>query len=407
MRKKGILIFSVCLLLVVGLGGFPSAQRLPSPPEELLYPLSVCPEGPPQCDFATIQAAIEAAAPGTLILIYPGTYRENLTITKSLQLEATEEGQIRIQGVEAGEPILALQVDGKMNILLEGLNILGLTNPSQLARGSATFSTGVEIRGQGRLILNTIGVQVANTYYGVICRSPQLLSVEISMYRSRLSANAVAFECGSTGEETSTLQIEDSLFSGNVGGVYVSGNVRLLIERSFFARNGNAVGADGQVQVRVLQSRFLNNVANGINIKGEEGSHLEIHESLFWGDGIGVNVQDRATLEAYDNQFRGFQYYGLRMMLGTQVHLEENAFEENANGIGIFSGGYLEEEHSLLEAYGNHFIGNEGCGIKIESIEAALKALEIETEGNEFSGNGQNLCPETFPWPGDLQRSRS
>ncbi|MGQ9733977.1 MAG: hypothetical protein ACUVQU_02855 [Candidatus Bipolaricaulia bacterium] len=166
--KKRVLILGVCFLLVGGLGGFPAAQPLPP---ELLYPLTVCPEGPPQCDFAAIQAAIEAAVPGAFILIYPGTYRENLILDKSLSLAATESGQVRIQGDPERETILTLQVDGEMNVLLEGITIVGLTDLAQASRGSATPSRGVEIQGQGEVTLSLVGVQIANTYEGIECYS--------------------------------------------------------------------------------------------------------------------------------------------------------------------------------------------------------------------------------------------
>lgn len=109
----------------------------------------------------------------------------------------------------------------------------------------------------------------------------------------------------------------------------------------------------------------------------------------------------KLALEAYGNEFRKLQHYGLRMMLGTRARLEDNTFEGNGDGIEIFSAGYLkeEEERSLLEAHGNHFVGNKGCGIKIEHAEAAMRALSIAGEGNEFSENGQDLCPPDYPWP--------
>jgi pectin methylesterase-like acyl-CoA thioesterase len=46
--------------------------------------LIVCPIGP--CQFQTIQAAIDAAPVNATIQINPGTYEENLVITKSLKL---------------------------------------------------------------------------------------------------------------------------------------------------------------------------------------------------------------------------------------------------------------------------------------------------------------------------------
>jgi pectin methylesterase-like acyl-CoA thioesterase len=46
----------------------------------------------PNADFATIQAAVTAAEPGTTILVCAGTYKEQVTITKS-QLRLLAKGQ--------------------------------------------------------------------------------------------------------------------------------------------------------------------------------------------------------------------------------------------------------------------------------------------------------------------------
>ncbi|MCR4404828.1 MAG: right-handed parallel beta-helix repeat-containing protein [Candidatus Acetothermia bacterium] len=397
--RRVALTLGLCLLVLVGLGGFPSAQPLPP---ELLYPLTVCPEGPPRCDFAAIQAAIEAALPGAFLLIYPGTYRENLVLDKSLTLAATESGQVRIQGTQKYGATLTIQVEGEMKVLLEGLTILGLTNPAEIPRGIATYTTGVKIEGEGSLNFTLVGVQIANTSDGVGCNGP-LISVEISLYKSRLAANDGGLGCP-VGE--ATLLIKASVFSGNGAGVYAFKNTKLVIEDSLFIRNGNGVGTlvSGGInakgtEVIIRHSQFFNDIV-GVSAQGDERSRLEIRESLFSGD-RGIFIMGKLTLEAYGNEFRKLQYYGMRMMLGTRAHLEGNLFEGNGDGIAVFSSGYLEEEeeHSLLEARGNRFVGNKGCGIRIEDVEAAIRALSIAGEGNEFSENGQDLCPPDYPWP--------
>ncbi|MGQ9602454.1 MAG: right-handed parallel beta-helix repeat-containing protein, partial [Candidatus Bipolaricaulia bacterium] len=372
--------------------------------------LTVCPEGPPQCDFAAIQAAIEAAVPGAFILIYPGTYRENLILDKSLSLAATESGQARIQGTQAHGTTLTIQVEGEMNILLEGLTILGLTNPAEIPRGTATYTTGIKVKGEGALNLSLIGIQIANTFGGVECSSPQI-SAEISLYRSRLAANGGgALACRVDEEKTATLQIKDSVFSGNGAGVHAFDNTKLIIEGSLFIRNGCAVGMEGHVmgtkgaEVVVRRSQFFNDIVS-VFAQGDERGRLEIRECLFSGD-RGIFIMGKLALEAYDNEFRELQYYGLRMMLGTRARLEGNTFEGNGDGIEVFSAGYLkeEEEYSLLEARGNRFVRNRGCGIRIEHVEAAMRALSIAGEGNEFSENGQDLCPPDYPWPEDFMK---
>ena len=50
--------------------------------------------------FSTIQAALDAAAPGDTVLVSPGTYTENVTISKSLTLLSTGgRDDTTIQGI--------------------------------------------------------------------------------------------------------------------------------------------------------------------------------------------------------------------------------------------------------------------------------------------------------------------
>jgi parallel beta-helix repeat protein len=51
-------------------------------------------------DFPTIQLAIEAAAPGDLILVAPGTYREPVIITKPIQLQGYGAGSTVINAIK-------------------------------------------------------------------------------------------------------------------------------------------------------------------------------------------------------------------------------------------------------------------------------------------------------------------
>lgn len=61
----------------------PSVVVVGSPAFATSPPATVCASG---CAFGTIQAAINAAAPGAIITIAPGTYVENLVVTTSVSL---------------------------------------------------------------------------------------------------------------------------------------------------------------------------------------------------------------------------------------------------------------------------------------------------------------------------------
>lgn len=83
--------------------------------------LTVCPQGPPACQFSKIQEAINAAADGAIIMIAPGLYieREFLKISKDLSLLGSDPRSVRLLtsrvSIGWGAPVVNIQ----------GLTILG------------------------------------------------------------------------------------------------------------------------------------------------------------------------------------------------------------------------------------------------------------------------------------------
>jgi pectin methylesterase-like acyl-CoA thioesterase len=78
MVKYALLSLGVAGLLVLGEGLAPQVTWPTGQQERFVVRV---PE-----DFPTIQTAIDAVAEGGTVLIGPGTYQENLKITKSLRL---------------------------------------------------------------------------------------------------------------------------------------------------------------------------------------------------------------------------------------------------------------------------------------------------------------------------------
>ena len=85
-------------------------------------------------DYSTIQAAVDAAAPGSLVLIEPGTYREAVTVTTP---------DIVIRGVDRNTTILdgEFELDNGFKVLADGVAIENLTAQNYTVNGF--FWTGV------------------------------------------------------------------------------------------------------------------------------------------------------------------------------------------------------------------------------------------------------------------------
>jgi parallel beta-helix repeat protein len=98
--------------LLAGAGG--PAQQGPT----------VCPQGPPTCPFAKIQDALNAARPGDLITVAPGTYPEAPVVRlPNLTLLATDRGQAVITGS------VEIRADG---VHVEGFSVRGWLDARQV-----------------------------------------------------------------------------------------------------------------------------------------------------------------------------------------------------------------------------------------------------------------------------------
>jgi hypothetical protein len=94
-------------------------------------------------DFPTIQAAINAAAPGDMILVSPGTYVESLRFNgKNVSVESTN-----------GPAATTIQANGGATVVIgPGAAIIGF----KITGGIAPFGAGMEVHGVGTVVRNNI-----------------------------------------------------------------------------------------------------------------------------------------------------------------------------------------------------------------------------------------------------------
>ncbi|MFZ0545997.1 MAG: hypothetical protein WAM60_11195, partial [Candidatus Promineifilaceae bacterium] len=137
-----LLSLSAALLLVRGLAAGVVADE--GPAEGFI---SVCPEGPPSCDFDTIQGGIDAAVSGDSVLVAAGTYtgqlqlKDGVTISSSTGLSDTiitaADGPI-VSGENLSAAILGFTLRGP-GVMTTATGIL-LENGSLLLKQVAIHS---------------------------------------------------------------------------------------------------------------------------------------------------------------------------------------------------------------------------------------------------------------------------
>jgi len=338
----------LALFILLSLMGVSSLMTVGQPGNRSLE-LTVCPQGPPICDFARIQEAIDAAPEGTTIRIKEGTYVERLVIRKSLRLIGIGQERVFLKRVmpeqspqEWLEPTLMIEGDRIIQVWIEGLSIVGPL--SAVVKEPPIIIEGITMKGQMQVVLQKL--TVSGHSFGIsIIGDPQAILQEVTLSR-------------------------------NVGGILIAGRtmsaVQSLIRNSTITEN--EIGIAGSDFV-LEGSTITKNQGFGISISPWlPQSATRILKSIIAENksGIWVNSWWRPP--------------------------PPPPWEP------------LPAGEPLVEIYLNRIVGNREYGVVIQTAECTgirfeSGPLRMTGGGNEMRDNQKgDLCPADYPWPPNFKK---
>ncbi|MEP6625784.1 MAG: right-handed parallel beta-helix repeat-containing protein [Acidimicrobiia bacterium] len=210
----------------------------------------------------SIQAAINAAAPGATVKVKDGTYAENLEITKPLTLEA------------------------------EDVVLVPPTTPSSAACNQPGVTTGICIHGEVDANFDAVSLLEDVTLEGIEVRG-----------FSGDGVFAVA---------TKHLDVHDAEFASNGGyGIFTFHSETVHYHDSKSHDNGDAgfyVGESPKANVRIDGNRSYRNRAEGILFRDSMGG--KIHDNKFFDNCVGIFLLDTGApgaggnVKVYDNRVK-------------------------------------------------------------------------------------------------------
>jgi len=296
-------------------------------------------------DYQTIQAAINAAQPGDLILIAPGTYKENLTIRKSLELRGTDAGVI-IDGSRArSAPTILIQ--RTRDVVIQNLEITGGRRGIQVERSRDVIIKNNIIRKNRRQ-----GILITDNSQG-------------------------------------TQIIENKIFDtapdeGNVlgNGIILNGDKNAQVLKNFIARSAWS------------GLRLLSAVAHIEGNTFEENQHYGIEIWPNWVDS--PDVPSQATVR--NNTLKGNVRAGIFITEESIAIIENNQILDTARDRdNQYGHGVWVADGAQVSLSGNVVTGSQGHGLFIESGRVALQANRVTASDRcgIFVGEGAWLAPSS------------
>ena len=233
--------------------------------------LTVCPSGPPQCPYSTIQSAINAAAAGDTIFIQPGPYTENLSIGVATATPLTLIGFGATVDGGAANSVLDVKTG-------HTVTIVGLT----LTNGKAGAGGGIRNEGGTVNVLN--GHITGNTAFGPNGRGGGIDNGgTMTLTNTKIDGNTAArgggvFSGSQTGSTFITLNnspIINNTASNGAGGMATGGGANLVNSPITNNTGGNVGGfsnASASSTVTLTNSPVENNHATATSFSCATGA---------------------------------------------------------------------------------------------------------------------------------------
>jgi hypothetical protein len=302
--------------------------------------------------FRTIQSAVNAARPGSTVVVCKGTYHEQVVITKPLSLEG-QRATIDQAGVTPGlqvtlpglgkQTIFAAVVIFSSDVRFSGFTVTHAQGEGILAAGLGRELTGISIS-HSAVVHNDLGFGVPtpkSTYFE--CQANGQIPGDCgegihftAVAYSAIKGNLIAFNSGGMLISDETGPTHDNLIADNV----VTGN-STDCGITMPGHNSNALDAKGKPQPSV--AGVYDNVVRG-NVVTNNGNKGEGAGVLFANAGPGTAVYGNLVRGNYiaGNELSGVTFHAHLLPPGTFEDLSGNKVIGNSIGTNNTGGDPLD-----------------------------------------------------------------
>lgn len=246
-------------------------------------------------NFTSIQAAVDAANPGDEIIVKPGTYEENVKVTKNVSI-VSESGNFSDTLVRAAD-----DSDDIFGIWANGVSIKGFS-----------------IEGSGSAGIHFFGV------------------IDCSIENNELSNNSCGIDLYmmSSSNTLNNNEISDSLTGISLGGSWDNN-----LSNNLISNCSNGISLFDSANNKLENNTVSKNI-EGISLTGESNGNTFVNNTINFNEKLGLHIYETSSNLIYNNCFNNTVNVGFEMVPGTNIWNTTKISGTNIAG-GPYLGGNL------------------------------------------------------------------
>ncbi|MBI1744716.1 right-handed parallel beta-helix repeat-containing protein [Candidatus Acetothermia bacterium] len=332
-------------------------------------------------DYTSLQEAVDAIAPGGMITVAAGTYREGVSIWKPLTLRGANPSQTTLRPRPGRHVVGAITAEGQ-GVRLEDVTVTGSQGVGLLIYGqlslhnSQVYDNGNGLRVEGSARVSLITSSVFGNFTGLRVKD----SSTVNLINTQIFTHQ-GFGLLVSGAAQVNLII--SSVSGNFRGLRVKdlGTVN-LINTEISDNELEGLFAVGSAQVSLRNSLVSLNGANGLSV-GDSAELSLINSQIFLNGSHGLSAGDSAKIEIRDSIISGN---------GTDSHCQQAKplVFEICNGIEVLDKAQLLLTDSIIKDNAAWGVAAwlKPCGYDVDFFTGRVTfAGKSVIESNNRSGN--------------------
>jgi len=344
-------------------------------------------------DYTTIQAAVNAATAGDTILVYPGTYNENVDVNKQLNITSTGgTAATNVTAASASDHVFYITADG---VTIRGFNVSGATNYAKSGIWLDTSSDNNTLTGNtasnnnlGILLLsssnNTLtGNKVANNNYGFYMFS--------SSNNTLISNTALSNKYGSylLSSSNNTL-ISNTALNNTQYGIWLdTSSDNNTLTGNTVANNTNfSIWLDTSSDNNLTNNTVANNTNFSIWLDTSSDNNLTNNTVANNTHGIVMNSSSNNTLTG--NTASNNNNFGIAMSSSNNNLIYNNHFNNSVNT--YFVGSNTGNVWNTTKTVGTNVAGGSYLGGNYWLTPDGTGFSQI----NNSDVNGDCICDETY-----------